>query len=184
MFAADPAGTTTFRTRALLAAHPEHEARARAEAGAGEPTLPFLRRCVLESLRLWPTTPMILRESRAATAWPSGLMPEDTGILIYAPYFHRDDRHLPFAHRFAPEIWEPGGAAADWPFVPFSLGPVHCPGEDLVLMLTSTMLAALLRGGHYCEPAPAKLDGRRPMPSTLDNYTLRFTIEAPQRRDT
>ena len=177
MFAADPAGMTVFRTLALLAAHPEHEERARAEAAGSEPSLPFLRRCVLETLRLWPTTPMILRESRTETRWESGMLPAGTGILIYAPFFHRDDRHLPFAHRFAPEVWEPGGAAAQWPFVPFSAGPVRCPAEDLVLMLTSSMLAALLRAGRYRERHPARLDASRAIPSTLDNYTLRFTID-------
>jgi hypothetical protein len=178
MFAADPAGMTVFRTLALLAVHPEHEERARAEAAGGDPSLPFLRRCVLETLRLWPTTPMILRESRSDTRWDSTVLPAGTGILIYAPFFHRDDRHLPFAHRFAPEVWEPGGAAAQWSFVPFSAGPVRCPAEQLVLMLTSSMLAALLRGARYRERHPAKLAASTAMPSTLDNYTLRFGLEA------
>lgn len=181
MFAADPAGMTTFRTLALLAAHPEHEERARAEAAGDDPTLPFLRRCVLESLRLWPTTPMLLRQSRSDTQWDTGVLPADTGILIYAPFFHRDDRHLPFAHRFAPEVWEPGGAAEAWPFVPFSAGPVRCPSEDLVLLLTSSMLAALLRGGRYREQQPTRIAASTRMPSTLDNYTLRFSVDTASR---
>ena len=177
MFAADPAGMTTFRTLALLAAHPEHLERARAEAEAGDDTLPFLRRCVLESLRLWPTTPMILRQSRSETRWPAGTLPADTGILIYAPYFQRDERRLPFAHRFAPEVWEED-AATVWTFVPFSAGPVRCPGEDLVLLLTSSMLAALLRASEPHLTDPQRLDAQRAMPGTLDPYTLRFSIAA------
>ncbi len=179
LFAIDPAGMTTFRTLALLAAHPEHEVRVRDDVAEQDrrPELPFLRQCVLESLRLWPTTPAILRQTREETEWEDGIMPAGTGLLIYAPYFHRDDRHLAYAHRFTPEVWSGDRTSADWPLVPFSQGPVGCPGEHLVLMLTSTMLAELLRGAHYRQAAPAKLYATHPMPSTLDNYTLRFEID-------
>jgi cytochrome P450 len=178
LFAADPAGMATFRTLALLAAHPEHHLRARDEVGRQDeaPTLPFLRQCVLESLRLWPTTPLILRQTSVETRWETGVMPADTGVIVFAPYFHRDDRHLAEAHRFAPELWARPRTSADWPLVPFSDGPVVCPGKNLVLMLTSTMLAELLRHGWYRERPPAKLHATRPMPSTLDNYTLVFEL--------
>jgi cytochrome P450 len=180
LFAIDPAGMTTFRTLALLAAHPEFEVRARDEIKAQdrEPALPFLRQCVLDTLRLWPTTPMILRQTVRETEWEDGVMPADTGLLIYANYFHRDDRHLEFADRFAPEVWATERTTADWPLVPFSRGPVGCPAQHLVLMITSMMLAELLRHGHYREVAPAKVFATHPMPSLLDNYTLRFEIDA------
>ncbi|CAN5643460.1 cytochrome P450 [soil metagenome] len=178
LFAIDPAGMTTFRALALLAAHPEHEVRARDEAEArdSEPALPFVRQCLLESLRLWPTTPMILRQSSSETMWDGRVMPKDTGILVYSNYFHRDDRHLEYAHRFAPEVWSHERTDDDWPLVPFSRGPVGCPAQNLVLMITSTMLAALLRKGHYQERAPRKLYATHPMPSMLDNNTLRFDV--------
>lgn len=64
LFAFDAAGMVTFRTLALLAAHPAEQERAREEIEGPEPAqLSFLRACVLESVRLWPTTPMILRET-------------------------------------------------------------------------------------------------------------------------
>jgi cytochrome P450 len=178
LFAADPAGMATFRTLALLAAHPDHHLRARDEVARQDeaPHLPFLRQCVLDSLRLWPTTPLILRESSVETTWENGVMPAHTGIIVFAPYFHRDDRHLPEADRFAPELWARPRTSADWPLVPFSEGPVVCPGKNLVLMLTSTMLAELLRHGWYRERPPAKLHATQSMPSTLDNYTLAFDL--------
>jgi cytochrome P450 len=178
LFAADPAGMATFRTLALLAAHPEHHLRARDEVAQQDEAahLPFLRQCVLESLRLWPTTPLILRQSSVETTWENGVMPAHTGVIVFAPYFHRDDRHLPEADRFAPELWARPRTSADWPLVPFSEGPVVCPGKNLVLMLTSTMLAELLRHGWYGERPPAKLHATQPMPSTLDNYTLAFDL--------
>jgi hypothetical protein len=79
LFAVDPAGMASFRTLAPLSARPEQAARAWQEVEAsrngGRGNLRFLRVCMLESLRLWPTTPTILRESKAETQWHNGRMP-------------------------------------------------------------------------------------------------------------
>jgi hypothetical protein len=77
LFAFDPAGMTTFRSLALLAAHPEHANRAQQEIGSHRGSerqyMPYLRATVLESLRLWPTTPFLLRETTGATNWETGI---------------------------------------------------------------------------------------------------------------
>lgn len=71
LFAYDPAGAVTLRALALLAAHPEELARARDEIDEpGSPQeLPRLRAAVLESVRLWPTTPLLVRETTTPTEW-------------------------------------------------------------------------------------------------------------------
>jgi hypothetical protein len=51
---------------------------------------------------------------------------------------------LPYADRFASDVWLQEPDAADWPLVPLSAGPVICPGRNLVLFTTSTILAVLL----------------------------------------
>jgi len=190
LFAFDAAGMATFRALALLAAHPEQAARARAELrshpGIERQYLPFLRSTVLESLRLWPTTPAILRQSTRATQWDGGTMPEGTGILLFTPFFHRDDGRMDCADRFAPELWLKDDKVRDvqdrdWPLVPFSSGPVMCPARNLVLMLTSVMLGALIGGDdriHGLTPSQqGRLDPAR-LPGTLDNYSLRFVVRA------
>lgn len=180
LFAFDPAGMTTFRALALLASHRAAAAQAReeirTEGGSALPNLTFLRACVLESLRLWPTTPAVLRQSTADTAWDEGVMPAGTGILIFAPFFHRDDQRLPYAHRFAPEVWLEAKGPAEWPLIPFSGGPVICPGRHLVLLVTSTMLAALMGDREVWLKPLLRLDARKPLPGTLDNYSLRFDL--------
>ena len=175
LFAFDAAGMTTFRALALLATHPDQAARARKDmrSDPARQHLPFLRATVLEAVRLWPTTPMILRQSTRATHWDNGTMPADTGVLVYAPFFHRDDQRLPHADLFTPELWLKERSDKDWPLVPFSEGAAGCPGRNLVLLLASSMLAALL-DGRAVELAPGRrLDPAR-LPRTLDNYTLRF----------
>lgn len=191
LFAFDPAGMTAFRTLALLASHPTHEAKARAEieasGGAGLHPMPYLRACVLESLRLWPTTPLVLRETTEETTWETGVMPAGTAVVIFAPFFHRDDRRLPYADRLAPEVWlrqghdDQASPPADWPLIPFSAGPGICPGRHLVLLLTTSMVAALLRHGRIRLASGGRLRPGR-LPATLDHAALRFRVEAASAR--
>ena len=178
LFAFDAAVMAGFRALALLASHPEQLARARAEIAAHRPgqPLPFLRACMLEALRLWPTTPMVLRQSTSETRWEHGSMPADTGVLIHAPFFHRDDTRLAHADRFTPDLWMEGQTAGrDWPLIPFSDGPVMCPGRHLVLMLSSAMLATLLDGRPLAQAGGQALDPDR-LPGTLNNFALRFRV--------
>jgi cytochrome P450 len=186
LFAYDAATWAGFRTLALLAAHPAQASRLRAElsdVALDQPhQLPGLRAAILESLRLYPTTPAILRDTTARTSWSTGTLPAGTGLVIFATFFHRDDRRVPYAHRFAPEVWEGrtggrelGDLTEDWPLLPFSGGPAVCPGRNLVLLTTSAFLAVLLtrlapelEGGH-----PLLAGG--PLPGSLDPFSLRFT---------
>jgi cytochrome P450 len=179
LFAFDPAGMTTFRTLALLAAFPEHQERAQEEIRHCEPRqqpLPYLRSAVLESLRLLPTTPMVLRETTTQVQWDNGFMPARTSVLIFAPFFHRDNERLAYADRFVPDIWL-SGKAGQWPLIPFSAGPAVCPGQQVVLLTTSAMLAALLRNRKVHLDPSRRLDPQQPLPGTLDNYSLRFILD-------
>lgn len=180
LFAFDAANWASYRTLGLLASHPEHAAAARQDLAGRDlrrpQDLPYLRACVLESLRLWPTTPAVLRETTRATQWEDGPIPENTSVLIYAPFFHRDDEHLDAAHRFEPELWARERTESDWPLLPFSAGPVICPGRNLVLHVTSTVVGRLLTERDLVLENHL-LDPRRPLPGTLSPFTLRFRTE-------
>lgn len=175
LFAFDPGGMATFRALALLAVHEEERELAieEARAAARPALLPILRGSLLEALRLWPTTPGILRETTEDTEWENGHLPKGTGITIFAPFFHRDEERLPFAHRFVPHIWVEGDPAAEFPLVPFSRGPGVCPASDFVPMIASHMLAELLTRGRY-RLVSHELSPRKDLPGLLDNYTIRF----------
>jgi len=163
-------GHGTFRALALLGSHREHYRRAR------EGDLPLLRAAVLESLRLWPTTPLVLRETRTATEWRNGTMPAGTAIVIFAPFFHRNAERLPFADRLAPEIWRNDRPIGDWPLIPFSEGPARCPGKDLVLLLTTSVLSHLVSIPRLELRQTRKLDSSQTLPASLNHFALRFSV--------
>jgi cytochrome P450 len=184
LFAFDAAGIATFRALAVLATHAAERARARAEAAAqtssrdDAPELPFLRACVLESVRLWPTTPMVLRQTTGETTWEGGTMPAGTGVLIFVPYFHRDDTRLPFANRFTPDLWLGHSVetlAGEWPLIPFSGGPAMCPGRQVVLLVASLLLAELVAAGEWRLAPPPWLAPDAPLPGTLNHFAFRFS---------
>lgn len=177
LFAFDAAGMASLRAMALLATHPRE--RALAVEDAAEPdrvsARPYLRACVLESVRLWPTTPTILRDTTEDTQWADGsTIARGAGLMIVAPAFHRDDELLPFAHSFVPQIWLDGTAQTYPQLVPFSAGPAQCPGRNLVLLVTSTLLAHVLHGLALDLRSDPKPVPERPLPMTLNQLTLDF----------
>ncbi|WP_084735058.1 cytochrome P450 [Actinophytocola xinjiangensis] len=164
LFAFDAAGMVTVRTLALLARHPRHLDTARAEGQH------YTRACVLDTIRLWPTTPALLRESVRDTGWG----PPGTTTFLHTPLFHRDPVALPWADRFAPETWLDGTAAAHPALVPFSAGAGQCPGRNVVLHATSTAIATVLDGHDITLLGDHGLHPPQPLPATLDNTSVRL----------
>jgi cytochrome P450 len=193
LFAFDAAGMATFRALALLAAHPDAAQRVREETAESAPRnggemLPFSRAVLMESLRLWPTTPVILRQAREDVAFDAGVLPKGANVIIFAPFFHRADS-LPFAHRFAPDLWlrddsdRPVSTARDgqYALVPFSYGPGRCPASDLVPLLASAFISRLMSARTVGLEDPRRMSRDAPMPGLLDHFTLSLTLQ-PGRR--
>ncbi|MFG2003265.1 cytochrome P450 [Spirillospora sp. NPDC048911] len=180
LFAFEPAGMAAYRALALLAAHPEQARRAYEEIEGRDLSkpqdLPFLRACVQESVRLWPTTLAILRDTTTETGWDGGTLPEGTALLIPTAFVQRDEETLPYADTFAPDVWLDGTAGRNWAAIPFSGGPGECPGRDLVLLTTSQFLAHLLAGHTYRQTAGRRLSPDRPLPRTLGPFRIEFEV--------
>jgi hypothetical protein len=174
LFAFDPAGMATFRSLALLATHPHYLRQARCEASSNALDLPFTRTCLLEALRLWPTTPAILRELTEAKHLDEGEVDKGTGALIFTPFFHRDNQRLAFAHRMSPETWSRANSLPATGLVPFSAGPAICPAHNLVPLLASLTLAAVISKVAVRLVSPV-LDPEM-LPGTLNHFEMRFEI--------
>jgi cytochrome P450 len=179
LFAFDAAGITTFRALAVLAADPHCLARAAEEAGAASAPLaelPFARACVLETLRLWPTTPAILREATEPTAWTNGQLPAGTTFVAFAPWFHRGPELGADADRFTPELWLQPDECRPRGLVPFSAGPAACPGRNVVLATCSTVIAAFAAEAPMTLRAGPDLGPGTPLPSVLDHTAVRLAL--------
>ncbi|HEX2317071.1 MAG TPA: cytochrome P450 [Thermomonospora sp.] len=180
LFAFEPAGMAAYRALALLATHPEQARRAREEVDGRDleqpQDLPYLRACVQESVRLWPTTLSVLRDTTAETTWDGVRMPAGTTVLVHTPFVQRDDQTLPYADTFAPWIWLDGTAKESWSDIPFSGGPVECPGRNLVLLTTSLFLAMLVQRHEFRLTSGQPLTAVRPLPRTLGPFGLRFRV--------
>jgi len=178
LFAYDAAAIAAYNALTLLAAHPEQAARARDEIVDRDPANPgdigraeHLRACVQESLRLWPTTLVILRDSTRENR----LAPEGAAVAVVSSFFHRDAETLDFADRFTPDAWSDGRAEPARGIVPFSAGPAACPGRNLVLFTVTALLDAALREtGELRQEGPATLDPDRPLPHTWNHTAVRL----------
>jgi hypothetical protein len=171
LFAADAVAMAGFRCLALLASSPDAMAAARAESERGESARPLLRAALCEALRLWPTTPLILRRAKQTLTTANGVIPAGAEVIVFAPLLHRDPSDAN-ANRFAPELWS--GGEGPWPYVPFSAGQAGCPARHLVPMLGGAFLAGLLRCADVRLADGASLTP--PLPATLDHTALSFEI--------
>jgi cytochrome P450 len=185
LMALDAVRTAVFNALALLTTHPAAHERAIAEvreadAAHGPGTvaaladLAFVRACLLDSVRLWPAAPMLVRVTAAETEWYGETLPIGSRVLIPAAGQHRA-RRLPHANRFAPDLWLDGSADADWQMNVFSRGGAQCAGRNLALLLGTASLAELLRQGEF-ELLRPKLTPDRPLPYGINPLNVRFAV--------
>jgi cytochrome P450 len=178
-------GTNTVRALALILAHQGAERRVRHEmsganlaTAAGVDGLKYLEGCVQETMRLWPTTPMLVRETVVQSLLGGEAVPTGTQVLIFNSFNHRDAQRDSYADSFAPERWV--GGAPNSLFNHLSSGTQVCAGKDLALFLAKAVLATVLSRGRFALVTP-KLAPDRPLPYVFDYFHVRF--ESPPSGD-
>jgi cytochrome P450 len=183
----DTLSANALRALAAIASHPAQREAVEAElqaadgagglaTGAGIVGLSYLRACLQDTMRLWPTTPLLSRETVVEVAWDGAIVPAGTQVLIVNTFHHRDHERLDYADRFAPDAWTEGDAGQEWAFNHFSHGPQGCPGTNLALLVGSTVLARLLTARDPRLLTPG-LDPARPLPHMLNVFGVRLALE-------
>jgi cytochrome P450 len=164
------ASQTPIRSRVL-----EEIDAASLDTGSGVAGLALLGGCIEEAMRLWPTTPMLSRETTREFDWDGVTVPAGTQFLIVNTFNHRDTAAHPYADSFAPDEWVAGNAASDWSFNHFSHGPQGCPGAGLAVFVAKAMLATVLRGNDV-RLVGQSLEPGKPLPHSLDYFGLKFQL--------
>jgi cytochrome P450 len=156
--------TTAFAltwTLYLIAQSPEWEARILGEiekvVGSGPITsahvehLVTVQQVLNESLRLFPTAPVIIRDIVDDMEFNGVSIPAGTiGIIpIYAIHRHRSYWNDP--DRFDPDRFSPNNAKKlnRFQFMPFGAGPRICIGAAFAMIEATIMLATFVRAAHF-----------------------------------
>ncbi len=168
----------TARALALIVAHPDDESLVREEmrradlsTPAGIDGLTHLEGCVQEAMRLWPTTPLLVRETVKRDTLGGAVIPANTQVLIFNNYNSRDTESYADADRFKPAIWKDN--RADDRFNHLSNGRQICAGKNLALFIAKAVLASLLDGRQYRLERPPLNPAR--LPYTYNYFKLKFT---------
>jgi cytochrome P450 len=182
----DTLGANAYRALAVIVADPEVERRVRQELEGADLSDPgeldglrYLEGCLHEAMRLWPTTPLLARETTRETTLAGQELEEGTQVMLLNVFNHRDAEQVPDADRLSPERWADG--ESDYRFNHLSNGSQDCPGGPLVLLLGKAVLARMLDEYALTLREPELSRGGE-LPHMLDFFAIRFDAE-PRARD-
>ncbi|TGJ79738.1 hypothetical protein E0Z10_g9026 [Xylaria hypoxylon] len=153
----------------LLSKHPEYQDKLREEirealpsemeidnstdlAGLLEP-LPYLNGIINETLRLYPTVPMTMRQAIRDSNLAGQVIPKGVTVVLSMWQMNRSPELWgPEAGEFRPERWitsgkpnSNGGANSNYEFLTFLHGPRSCIGQGFAKAEMRCLLASMIR---------------------------------------
>ena len=176
----DTLATNAYRALAAIAAQPEIENRVLEELDgkdlldpAALDGLTYLEGCLQESMRLWPTTPLLAREATRDSTLAGEQVDEGSQVILLNVFNHRDPDVAPDIDQMNPERWT--ASERDVRFNHLSGGSQYCPGIPLVLLLGKAVLGQLFGRYRVQLREPALPEGGD-LPHMLDAFAIRFGI--------
>jgi cytochrome P450 len=159
-------------TVALLCWHPNQDSRLRAEVAealagrtptaADLPRLPYARRVIEESLRIYPPVYGVLRDAVADDEIGGYHIPARS-VVILSPYVtHRHPSFWPDAEVFDPDRFLPE-RSVDRPrfaWYPFLGGPHQCIGQEFAMMEMVLALAMMVQSFRFRLAPGARVEPR------------------------
>ena len=120
--------------------------------------LPYLNGIMHETLRLYPTVPLTMRQALRDTQIGDQIIPKGTDMIIPIWYINRAPEIWgPDATHFRPERWiagndKPntnGGASSNYDFMTFLHGPRSCIGQGFAKAELRCLLAVMVRSFEW-----------------------------------
>ena len=160
-------------TWALLAEHPEAEARlwdevdalGRAPGFDDLAALPYARAVFAEALRLYPPAWVVGRQAARDTTLGGKSVRRGTTVLFMPLGLHRDARFWDDPEAFRPERFVGPTGHPKFAYVPFSAGRRGCIGEQFAWVEGTLLIAAIARQWRL------RIEGG--VPATHGSVTLR-----------
>jgi len=157
----------------LLTQHPETVARLEAEADAAAggtfalaaaESLGFTQQVLQEALRLYPPGWLFTRRSVEADELGGFPIAPRTDVFISPYLLHRHPDFWSEPEEFRPERFAGGDAEArdKFAYIPFSVGPRHCIGENFAMFEMLVHLATMTRRFRLtrADDAPIELEAQ------------------------
>lgn len=107
----------------------------------------YLEQCILETLRLYPSVPLIARRLGEDVKIGRHNLSAGTNVLILPYATHRIPHLYPDPERFDPDRFtsEKIEARSSYAFIPFSAGPRNCIGYKFAMIEMKTIVSTILR---------------------------------------
>lgn len=161
----DTTSSVFLSTLYMVAKHPEKQNALRREIMEILPdkhtplttentkSMPYLRACIKESLRITPITPANFRLTGCDIVLSNYQVPKGTGVSMGMMPLTNSDVYFPQSSEFMPERWLKSGEGAcphakgtnPFVYLPFGFGPRTCIGKRIAEMEMETLLARLIR---------------------------------------
>ncbi|XP_071568025.1 cytochrome P450 4C1-like [Temnothorax nylanderi] len=109
--------------------------------------LKYLERVIKETLRLFPSAPLITRKLTEDVKLDNYTLPKGVSVTLAILLAHRNPKVWPDPMKFDPDRFLPENSKHRNPYayVPFSAGPRNCIGQRFALLEEKIILAAILR---------------------------------------
>uniref|UniRef100_A0A803NFI3 Cytochrome P450 n=1 Tax=Cannabis sativa TaxID=3483 RepID=A0A803NFI3_CANSA len=119
--------------------------------------LPYLNNIILETLRLFPSAPMLIPHFSSEDCTIEGYdIPRDTIVMVNAWAIHRDPKLWDDPTSFKPERFERNNN--DKYLMPFGLGRRACPGSGLAQRVLGLTLGSLIQCFEWKRIGEEKID--------------------------
>lgn len=107
----------------------------------------YLEMCIKETLRLYPSVPMLARKTGEETQLGKHIFPAGSNIFISPYATHRIPHIYPNPEKFDPERFTPENCEKRHPYayIPFSAGPRYCIGNRFAILEMKTVISKILR---------------------------------------